>query len=314
MLSAGPVELSRRGFLFATAVLAAGCMGGGPGGRVRLASGEHGGLYLAFAELVAKQVNVSYPDMSVEAISTEGSVDNLARLRSGEADLGLALADVVERDLATGPGATAPVAVARVYENYLQVVVRDSTPAHELSDLEGHRVSIGPGGSGAAATSEVLFDAAGLHDRVDMQRYRLHEGLVRLADGGVDALVWSGGVPTPAISELDAQVPLRMLDIGPLAAPMAQLSGYPFLVRQVPTGDYVPPGLRSIGVPNLLLCRHDIDADVVAAVVDVLATDAPQLVPPFVRGLQYLDPPSMIQTGLVPLHPGAERAYRRLHG
>jgi len=314
MLSAGPVELSRRGFLFATAVLAAGCMGGGPGGRVRLASGEHGGLYLAFAELVAKQVNVSYPDMSVEAISTEGSVDNLARLRSGEADLGLALADVVERDLATGPGATAPVAVARVYENYLQVVVRDSTPAHEVSDLEGHRVSIGPGGSGAAATSEVLFDAAGLRDRVDMQRYRLHEGLVRLADGGVDALVWSGGVPTPAISELDAQVPLRMLDIGPLAAPMAQLSGYPFLVRQVPTGDYVPPGLRSIGVPNLLLCRHDIDADVVAAVVDVLATDAPQLVPPFVRGLQYLDPPSMIQTGLVPLHPGAERAYRRLHG
>ena len=70
MLSAGPVELSRRGFLFATAVLAAGCMGGGPGGRVRLASGEHGGLYLAFAELVAKQVNASYPHMRVEAIST----------------------------------------------------------------------------------------------------------------------------------------------------------------------------------------------------------------------------------------------------
>jgi TRAP transporter TAXI family solute receptor len=314
MLSAGPVELSRRGFLFATAVLAAGCMGGGPDGRVRLASGEHGGLYLAFAELVAKQVNASYPEMSVEATSTEGSVDNLARLRSGEADLGLALADVVERDLATGPGATAPLAVARVYENYLQVVVRDSAPVHELRDLEEHRVSIGPGGSGAAATSEVLFDAAGLRDRVDMQRYRLHDGLARLADGDVDALVWSGGVPTPAISELDAKVPLRMLDIGPLAAPMAQLSGYPFLVRQVPTGDYVPPGLRSIGVPNLLLCRHDIDADVVAAVVDVLATDAPQLVPPFVRGLQYLAPPSMIQTGLVPLHPGAESAYRRLHG
>jgi TRAP-type uncharacterized transport system substrate-binding protein len=30
--------------------------------------------------------------------------------------------------------------------------------------------------------------------------------------------------------------------------------------------------------------------------------------------LQYLDPPSMIQTGLIPLHPGAIRAYRELHG
>ena len=57
-----------------------------------------------------------------------------------------------------------------------------------------------------------------------------------------------------------------------------------------------------------------IAADVVAAVVDVLATDAPQLVPPYVRGLQYLDPPSMIQTGLIPLHPGAVRAYQELHG
>jgi len=306
--------LSRRALLFATAVLAAGCVGSAPGGRVRVAAGERGGLYLAFAELVAKQLKARYPDMAVEAVPTEGSIDNLARMRSGEADLGLALADVAERDLATGPAGSAPLAVARVYENYLQVVVRDSAPAHRLTDLEGQRVSIGPGGSGAAATSEVLFEAAGLVGRVDMLRYRLHEGLATLSDGGVDALVWSGGVPTPAISELDAKVPLRMLDIGSLAAPMAQISGYPFLVRQVPTGDYVPPGLHSIGVPNLLLCRHDLGADVVAAVVDVLATDAPQLVPPYVRGLQYLDPPSMVQTGLVPLHPGAVSAYQRLHG
>ena len=46
----------------------------------------------------------------------------------------------------------------------------------------------------------------------------------------------------------------------------------------------MPPGLRCIGVPNLLLCRHGIAADVVAAVVDALATDAPQLVPPTSAG------------------------------
>ena len=306
--------LSRRTFLFATAVLTAGCMGSAPGGRVLVASGERGGLYLAFAELVAKQLKARYPDMGVEAVSTEGSVDNLARLRSGEADLGLALADVVERDLATGPAGTAPLAVARVYENYLQLVVRDSASAHRLTDLEGQRVSIGPGGSGAAATSEVLFEAAGLGGRVDMLRYRLRDGLAHLADGNVDALVWSGGVPTPAIADLHATLPLRMLDIGELAAQMTRLSGYPYLVRGVPAGGYVPPSLRSIGVPNLLLCRQDFAADAVAAVVDVIATDAPQLVPPYVRGLQYLDPPSMIQTGLIPLHPGAVSAYRTLHG
>ena len=105
-----------------------------------------------------------------------------------------------------------------------------------------------------------------------------------------------------------------MLDIGPLAAPMSRLAGYPYVVRRVPTGGYVPPGIRSLGVPDLLLCRQDIGVDLVAAVVDVLATDAPQLVPPYVRGLQYLDAPSMIQTGLIPLNPAAVGAYRKLHG
>jgi TRAP transporter TAXI family solute receptor len=307
--------MSRRAFLLATtAVLTASCVRGAPRARVGLAAGEQGGLYLAFAEILATRLRARYPDFGVDAVPTEGTVDNLARLRSSEVTLGLALADVAERDRATGPAQTAPLAVARVYENYLQVIVRDSAPVRRLADLQGLRVSIGPAGSGAAATSEVLFEAAGLGGRVDMRRYRLHDGLGRLADGSIEALVWSGGVPTPAISDLDTSLAVRMLDIGELAAPMADLSGYPYLARGMPAGEYVPPGLRSIGVPNLLLCRHDIADDVVAAVVNVLATDAPQLVPPSVRGLQYLDPPSMIQTGLVPLHAGAIGQYRKLHG
>ena len=306
--------MSRRTFVLATAALSAGCIRTETQGRVRLAAGDPGGLYLAFAEILAKRLQVRYPNVAVEVLPTEGTVENLARLRSAEVDLGLALADVAERDRATGPGQTAPQALARVYENYLQVIVRDSAAVHRLADLEGLRVSIGPPGSGGAMTSEVLFEAAGLGSRTDVLRYRLGDGLAALADGSLDALVWSGGVPTPAIAELAATTPLRMLDIGELAAPMSKLAGYPYVVRQVPTGDYVPPGIRSLGVPDLLLCHQETSADLVAAVVNVLASEAPQLLPPHVRGLQYLDAPSMIQTGLIPLHPGAVRAYRRLHG
>jgi TRAP transporter TAXI family solute receptor len=306
--------MSRRAFLLATAVLAAGgCMRGNPSGSVRLAAGERGGLYLAFAELLAERIRARYPDIGVEVIPTEGSVDNLARLRAGDVDMGLALADVAEQDRAIAAD-TAPLAVARVYENYLQVIVRDSVDVQQLSDLQGRPVSIGAAGSGAAATSRVLFDTADLASQIHALTYRLRDALSGLADGTVDALVWSGGVPTPAIAELDATLPLRMLDLGQQAVPMAEGSGYPYLARPVPTVSYVPPGLRSIGVPNLLLCRQTLASDVVAAVVDVLATEAPRLVPPYVRGLQYLDPPAMIQTGRVPLHSGAVRAYHTLHG
>jgi TRAP transporter TAXI family solute receptor len=271
-------------------------------------------LYLAFATVLAERLRARYPDLAVDVLPTEGTVENLALLRSGEADLGLALADVAERDRAIGPAETAPPAVARVYENYLQVIVRDSTAVQRFSDLQEVPVSIGPPGSGAAATSEVLVKAAGLHLKVDMQRLRLRDGLARLADGGVDAVVWSGGVPTPAIADLDVEVPVRMLDIGDLAAPMSRIGGYPYVARQVPAGEYVPPGTRSLGVPNLLLCRRNLGADIVKLVVDIIATEALQLVPPYIRGLQYLDTPSMIQTGLIPLHPDAVSAYQTLHG
>jgi uncharacterized protein len=308
-------ELSRRAFIgAATMALAAGCIRSDPEGRIRLAAGDPGGMYLAFAQILAKRIQARYPGITVDVAETEGTVENLARLRAGDADMGLALADVTERDRAPAPSTTAPLAVARVYENYLQVIVRESAAAKQLSDLAGMRVSFGAARSGGAATSEFLFDAAGLRGRVDVQNYRLKEALARLADDGIDALVWSGGVPTPAIAELHGTLPLRMLDTGSLATPMSRLADFPYVVRQVPSGGYVPPGIRAIGVPDLLLCRHDIATDLVAAVVDVLATEASQLVPPYVRGLQYLAPPTMIQTGLIPLHPGAIDAYRKLHG
>jgi uncharacterized protein len=315
MIHQRPAEMSRRAFVLAAATMAvAGCVRGEPRASVRLAAGQRGGLYLAFAELLAGRIHARHPDIGVEVVPTAGSVDNLALLRAGDVDIGLALADVAEQDRATGAVDTAPQAVARVYENYLQVVVRDSAAVQRLSDLQGLRVSIGAAGTGAAVTTQVLLDTAGLTGRIQTLRYRLQEGLSRLADGTVDAMVWSGGVPTPAINELDATLPLRMLDLGQQAAPMTAGSGYPYIARLVPAVGYVPPGVRSIGVPDLLLCRHDTASGVVTAVVDVLAAEAPTLVPPYVRGLQYLGPPAMIQTGRVPLHSGAARAYRQLHG
>lgn len=301
--------IGRRGFIIGAAAFVGACgLGGGPNGQIRLGAGDPGGMYLAFAEILADRIRAHYPDLTVEVLPTEGTVENLERLRAGDIDMGMALADVVERDRQQF------VAVARVYENYLQVVVRESAAMQRLSDLRGMRVSLGAARSGGAVTADVLFDAAGLTGQFDARNYRLMDSLKALADNEIDALVWSGGVPTPAIAELDGRLPLRMLDIGDLAASMRRVAGYPYVSRRAPSGGYAPVGVHSIGVPDLLLSRGGTPAEQIAAVIEVIVQDAPQLVPPYVRGLQYLAPPSMIQTGTVPLHPGAVDAYRRLHG
>ena len=306
--------LNRRTFILGAAALATGCLRTEPGGHIRIAAGDPGGLYLAFSRLLAERIHQRYPGIDVDVVPTAGSVENLHLLRAGTVDLGLALADVTERERADGPTQTAPAAVARVYENYLQVIVPDASPYHRVPDLRGARISIGADGSGASETSRILLAAADLDGRVDLVAYRLRDALAQLAENSIAALVWSGGVPTPAIAELDGVRPLRILDISGQAWRMSDLSGYPYALRPVPTCVYVPSGIRSIGVANLLLCRQGIPTELVSATVQTLAYDAPRLIPPYIRGLQYLDAPSMIQTGAIPLHSGAVNAYRGLHG
>ena len=129
--------MSRRAFILATAVLAAGCMRSEPDGRMRLAAGERGGLYLAFAELLGEAA-------SRPAIRTSPSKWFRRRAVSTTSPgcaPGTSIWDSRWPTSPSGIGPRAPpqphLAVARVYENYLQVVVRDSAAVHQLADLAG---------------------------------------------------------------------------------------------------------------------------------------------------------------------------------
>ena len=125
-------RMSRRAFLLATAVLAAGCIAHrARRSRARWPRAIRAGCIWRSRRSSPNSSRTRYPDIAVDVLPTEGTVENLARLRSGDVDMGLALADVAERDRATGPADTAPQAVARVYENYLQVIVRDSAAAQQ---------------------------------------------------------------------------------------------------------------------------------------------------------------------------------------
>jgi TRAP transporter TAXI family solute receptor len=296
----------------------AGCRGSDPG-RLRIAAGDEGGIYVAFARLLARRLEERVDGLEVEVQITGGTGDNYRRLARGEADLGLGLADSVAAAADSGDGDRV-LALARTYENYVQLVVAADGPVRRVSDLAGRDATLGATGSGAAVTGAVLLRAAGLTTkgprRVRVQHAGLDSSLDQLRRGGTDAVLWSGGIPTPLISELDEQFPLRMLDLGALVPRMATESGFRYIARRVPRVRYAPePGqATTVGVPNFLLARPGLAHGVARTVVEVLAEDAARLIPDFVLGLQYLTPGLMIQTSPVPLHPGAVAAYRGLHG
>ncbi|OZM72820.1 C4-dicarboxylate ABC transporter substrate-binding protein [Amycolatopsis antarctica] len=288
----------------------------GPDRGLVVAAGEPGGFYVEFGQLLAAQIGAVEPDLRCEVVATAGSADNLGRVRDGSADLALVLADVASSAHAGEAPFTEPSplrAIGRVYENYMQLVVLADSPVWTVTDLSGGRISLGADGSGAAIFGERLLAATGLVAGVDHRP--LAEAITALEGGTIDALLWSGGVPTPALAALAARRPIRLVETVAQLPAMQAAHGSAYERVAVPEGGYgAARAVPTIGVPNLLVSAPWLPDEVADAIARVLVSRAPSLVPPQALGTQYLDQRSLVTTGRVPLHPGAATAYRDLRG
>lgn len=315
-------SMTRRTALHALAAgiiaCAAGCaenLYAGPARTIRIAGGEPGGLYLEFAELLAAQIEALVPRLRVPSVATEGSMDNIRLLSTGEVELALVLSDAAQT---ASPGSL--FAVGRVYENYLQLVVPASSPVRSVPELAGRTLSLGAQGSGAELIGDRLLAATELNptaarDPVTVQHRPLADATAALESGRIDAMLWSGGVPTPALAALAARKGIRLVPLADVIPSLRATYGPVYEPAAVPADAYGPASaVTTIGVANLLVCAPTADPDLIGAVTRVLVTRAAQLVPQQALGTQFLDPRSLIVTGDIPLHPGAVAAYRALHG
>ena len=172
-------------------------------------------------------------------------------------------------------------ALARLHDDYVQVLVRAEVPATRVGELRGRRVSIGEPGSGVAFTARRLLTAAGLRPgEVQESALGLRAAIDALQAGTIDAFFWSGGVPTYPIAEMVARLaargtPVRMLDLSDVAAALqaahprvyqqgtvAAARAYPGLSSPVvPTGapTMAPMVVPTLVVRNLLLTTDRMD-------------------------------------------------------
>ncbi|MFJ4632968.1 TAXI family TRAP transporter solute-binding subunit [Streptomyces sp. NPDC088847] len=294
----------------------------GPSGVLRFATGEPTAFYEAFGRLLAAELTAAYPRLSCRVRTTPGSLTNIELLRDRRADLALVLTDTARaaQGAALFPRPVPLRAIGRLYETYLQFVVRADSAVRTVGDLAGHTVSLGAAGSGAAVLGEQILHAADLTPgtEVAVRHLPLADAADALRARSVDALLVAGGVPLPALTTLDERVGLRFL---PLAGLLPRLGGQGGQAGSgleevsLPQGAYrAAGGVATIGVSNLLVCRPELPRGVAEALTRLLVQRATELVPPNAVGTQFLDVRSLIGTGAVPLHPGAIAAYRALHG
>ncbi|MER6146110.1 TAXI family TRAP transporter solute-binding subunit [Streptomyces sparsogenes] len=314
--------LPRRRLLTLTAgcALAAGplqgCAGDGPTGRVRLATGPRGGPYAIFGSRLADEVHRAHDRLTVRVLTTAASVENLRMLGDGRADLALALADSAA-DATAGrgifPGPAPVAALARLYLNYLHLVVPADSPIEEPGQLAGRTVSLGAAESGTSVTAGRVLAAAGVR-RVHSVRLGLDESIAALTGREVAAFFWSGGAPTRAIARLARRRPVRLVPLGGLAPALRREHGPVYESVSIPAGVY---GLRApvatVATPSYLVCRAGLADDTARAVTGVLFEARDRLPVPDAPGSR-LDERYAINTGTVPLHRGAAAYYRAVYG
>ncbi|GIH13994.1 TAXI family TRAP transporter solute-binding subunit [Rugosimonospora africana] len=312
---------SRRALLAAVPAALAGslaaCSAGSefPAGPFRIASGGEGGVYYAYAHGIANVVQAALPRLRPVVLATAASVENLRLVSHDGSAVGFATADVAAdayRGTASFATPLPVVALARVYENYLHLAVRRDLRVTVLSQLRGRRVSIGPVGSATEVVATRLLSLAGMDPARDLRADGLDPDAAAraVAAGVLDAMFFSGGVPTAAIVDLSRRVPITLVDLSGYLPALRERYGEVYFARTIPASAYgldVPTA--TVGVPNFLVVERSMPQRLAYRLVKALFEHRNLLAAAHPEG-QRLDRGAAIATDPLPLHPGAVRYYR----
>lgn len=292
-------------------------VGGGekPEGRVTFATGVSTGVYQTYGEMLKRDLSRDLPDVDVKLLETRGSPDNVERLARGRATFAIAATDAVAAYHGRDAGRLR--ACARLYDDYMQLIVPRGSKVRSARDLRGLRVGVGDDGSGVQLITRGLIKAAGLDFDKDITAVR--SGIDTMPEllrkGKLDAFFWSGGLPTTAVRTLAQEYPIRLVQLGDLTGPLHRQGGVTRYYRAatVPADAYQeirqPDDVKTIAVPNLLVTTDRVDPELAKGVTRTVIENRDRIGAK-VHAAQKVDLRTAVFTDPLPLHKGAARYYR----
>ena len=249
----------------------------GPSDVYGMTTGSSTGVYFAIGNGIAAAVrNQTGAGFTIPEVATsQGSVQNVQRLKADDHQLALMQNDVLYQAYnGNGSFSGAAVkelrAVAALYPEMIQVVTLKSANINSLADLADKKVVLGAPGSGAAVNAGQILNASGV--AAQTQYLALSDAAEQLKDGRVDAIFWTGGIPTGALVSLATTHPLRIVPIdAPTKAKLQAES--PFYANvTLPANTYAgqDQAVDTVAVVAVLVARADVAADDVASLLRVI--------------------------------------------
>ncbi|HEY9163983.1 MAG TPA: TAXI family TRAP transporter solute-binding subunit [Magnetovibrio sp.] len=188
-----------------------------PPKHLTLAAGSKTGAYHAFAARYA--AILSREGISVEVLETGGSVDNIALLAEGKADVAF-----VQGGVGNASAQPSFRALGSLYFEPLWVFVRSDASVKVLSDLAKRPIAAGGEGSGTWAVTRQLLELNGVATEGDDVKHLSNADAVRaLQNGEVDAAFFVASPTAPLVADLLSAKGLRLLNFQRARAYTSQL-------------------------------------------------------------------------------------------
>ena len=288
--------------------------------RISIATGGTGGVYYPLGGGIANVLSKYVPNMQATAEVTGASVDNMKLVGAGKAEVGFTMADTAW-DAYQGQdkfkdNKQAVRALVVFYPNLTHVVTVEGKGINTMADLKGKRISTGAPGSGTEVMAFRILEAYGIDKDKDVKRERLSvaESVNALKDGKIDALIWVGGIPTPAITDLAAtpNTKIKLIDHADAVDKMRAKYGPLYVKDTIAAKSY--PGQdkenTNLTVWNILVVNEKADEKVVYDIVKTMFEKKAEIVAVH-KDANYLSLDNQLTGGSpIPFHPGALKYFK----
>jgi TRAP transporter TAXI family solute receptor len=219
---------------------------------------------------MARIWNSKVPGVNVTAQATGASAENVRLINKKEVELALVQSDTIDfayhAKETFKERLTKMNALAVLYPEIVQIVVRKDSNISSFGDLKGVKTGVGAPGSGTEANFRQLLEAHGMKkEDVKAQYLSFAESAEQFKDRHIDAFIVVAGIPNPAIMDVAVMQSIRILSL-PDDRVAHLTRKYPFLSPAV-----VPPNtyknqsfwVRTIAVSAVLIASADLKEGVV---------------------------------------------------
>jgi uncharacterized protein len=243
-------------------------VGAPPPKLVRIATGAKNGAYYAFAQKYASLL--ASDGISLEIVSTAGSVENLELLKKGEVSLAL-----VQGGSATDDDKERLQSLGSLFLEPAWVFTRKQKAIKRLLELKGNRVAVGAAGSGTYLLAMQLLSATGVAEsNATLIRADAAQAVRSLSQGKIDAAFFVASPEAPIIHSLLQQASIELLNFDrapayshlfPFLTPVTLSEGVLNLERNIP-----PRDTTLVAVSANLAARRDLNDGLIPALLQAI--------------------------------------------